>query len=127
MLKRERESNINKEVIILINEILTLAAIITAITTIITIPINLYKKFRKKLDEEKEFKANVIKTLNEIKEKQEKTELYVLKDTILNDKLTIEERITAGDEYVKLGGNGFVKEVYHTLLKKVEKEYEGGM
>ena len=58
----------------MINEILTLAAIITAITTIITIPINLYKKFRKKLDEEKEFKANVIKTLNEIKEKQEKTE-----------------------------------------------------
>ena len=115
------------QVIILINEILTLAAIITAITTIITIPINLYKKFRKKLDEEKEFKANVIKTLNEIKEKQEKTELYVLKDTILNDKLTIEERIIAGDEYVKLGGNGFVKEVYHTLLKKVEKEYEGAM
>ena len=113
--------------IALLNQILTLAAITTAITTIITIPINLYKKFRKKLDEEKEFKANVIKTLNEIKEKQEKTELYVLKDTILNDKLTIEERISAGDEYVKLGGNGFVKEVYHTLLKKVEKEYEGGM
>ena len=50
----------------------------------------------------------------------------MLKDTILNDKLTIEERIIAGDEYVKLGGNGFVKEVYHTLLKKVEKEYERG-
>ena len=53
--------------IALLNQILTLAAITTAITTIITIPINLYKKFRKKLDEEKEFKANVIKTLNEIK------------------------------------------------------------
>ena len=108
----------------MINEILTLAAIITAITTIITIPINLYKKFKNKLVEEKEFKVNVMRTLNEIKEKQEKTELYILKDTILNEKLSIEERILAGDEYVKLGGNGFVKEVYHALLKKVEKEYE---
>ena len=112
--------------IALLNQILTLAAITTAITTIITIPINLYKKFRKKLDEEKEFKVNVMRTLNEIKEKQEKTELYILKDTILNDKLTIEERIIAEDEEVKVGGSGFVKEGYHTLLKKVEKEYERG-
>lgn len=108
----------------MLNQILTLAAITTAITTIITALKKIYQSFKNKLVEEKEFKVNVMRTLNEIKEKQEKTELYVLKDTILNEKLSIEERILAGDEYVKLGGNGFVKEVYHALLKKVEKEYE---
>ena len=110
--------------IALLNQILTLAAITTAITTIITVLKKIYQSFKNKLVEEKEFKVNVMRTLNEIKEKQEKTELYVLKDTILNEKLSIEERILAGDEYVKLGGNGFVQEVYHTLLQKVEKEYE---
>lgn len=37
------------------------------------------------------------------------------------------ERIKAGDEYIKEGGNGEVKHLYHTLIEKLdekENDYE---
>lgn len=39
--------------------------------------------------------------------------------------MPLSERIKAGDEYIKEGGNGEVKHLYHTLIEKLdEKENE---
>ena len=41
--------------------------------------------------------------------------------------MPLSERIKAGDEYIKQGGNGEVKHLYHTLIEKLdekEDEYE---
>ena len=41
--------------------------------------------------------------------------------------MPLSERIKAGDEYIKEGGNGEVKHLYHTLIEKLderENDYE---
>lgn len=48
--------------------------------------------------------------------------LMTLKLVILNDKLSLDERITAGELYIKLGGNGFVKSYYEKLIEKKLQE-----
>lgn len=45
--------------------------------------------------------------------------LSVLKLIIMNKELSIEERIEAGDKYLKLGGNGYVGRIYKNLLSEI--------
>ena len=46
--------------------------------------------------------------------------LQILKVTLLNPNLPIEERLHAGDLYLEKGGNGYGKKVYNELLKEVD-------
>lgn len=86
-----------------------IAGIIGAIVTIVSFFIALYK-FAKKID-------GLVHSIDE-------NTMYTLKLVILNKDLTIEERIHAGDRYISLGGNGYVKQVYKHLCDEVEKEIE---
>ena len=47
--------------------------------------------------------------------------MYTLKLVILNKELSLEERIHAGDRYIALNGNGYVKHVYEGLLKEIDE------
>lgn len=47
--------------------------------------------------------------------------IMTLKIIIMNDKLSLDERILAGEKYISLGGNGFVKKVYDELLEEKMK------
>lgn len=94
-----------------------IASVITALTTII---IALYKvtilvkKFINYIENDKKEREHIADELKTIK-------LYVLKLVILDDKLSLQERLCAGDEYVANGGNGFVKGVYKKLQREVEQ------
>ena len=85
------------------------AGIIGAIVTIVSFFYSLYK-VSKKID-------SIVHSIDE-------NTMYTLKLVILNKELSIEERIHAGDRYISLGGNGYVKLVYKHLLDEVEKGIE---
>lgn len=85
------------------------AGIIGAIVTIVSFFYSLYK-VAKKID-------SIVHSIDE-------NTMYTLKLVILNKELSIEERIHAGDRYISLGGNGYVKQVYKHLCEEVEKEIE---
>ena len=42
--------------------------------------------------------------------------------TITSPYMPLRERIKAGDEYIKAGGNGEVKHLYQTLIKELDKK-----
>ena len=51
------------------------------------------------------------------------TENYIatLRLTIMSEEMPLEERIAAGDKYIKLGGNGAVKHKYEQLLLQLDR------
>lgn len=59
------------------------------------------------------------KMFGDIKEHTEENYLNNLRLVIMSPEMPIEERLRAGDKYVKSGGNGQIKAFY----KKLEKEY----
>ncbi len=44
----------------------------------------------------------------------------------MNDKIPIEERITCGDRYIDLGGNGAIKVYVKELKEEYKKKLEEG-
>ena len=95
----------------MVDNILLIASIITAVTVIVTFLFKLYKFFRTlegKYDDMNELlKSNTI---------------HLLKIAVLDDKLPLTDRIHAGEQYIKLGGNGFIKKKYERLLEEYEKQ-----
>ena len=85
------------------------AGIIGAIVTIVSFFYSLYK-VAKKID-------SIVHSIDE-------NTMYTLKLVILNKELSIEERIHAGDRYIYLDSNDYVKKVYKHLLDEVEKGIE---
>ena len=88
-------------------DIIELSKVIGAIVAIASFLIGVYK---------------VIKGLEKLKEHINENTIYVLKLVILNNELSIEERIHAGDRYIALGGNGYVKHIYQSLLEEIDKK-----
>lgn len=63
----------------------------------------------------------IVELLNEVKvlTKHDREQyLAILRLTTMSRDMPISERIAAGRKYIKLGGNGYVKEYYKQLLKK---------
>lgn len=90
-------------------ENITVGQIIASVGTIITIVsflIGIYK---------------VVRSLEKLKDNINENTMYTLKLVILNKELSLEERISAGDRYIALGGNGYVKHVYEGLLKELDE------
>lgn len=48
--------------------------------------------------------------------------LSILRLTIVSTEMPMSERITAGDKYIKLGGNGAVKHLYQRLVDENAKD-----
>lgn len=96
------------------DNIIAIAAILTAITVIITTIVAAYRFVRKwdKWCEEKN---------------QHDIENYkaILRLVIMTPEMPLSERIEAGDIYVnKLNGNGGVKQKYNELLARFAEEYK---
>jgi hypothetical protein len=82
----------------------TIVPLATAISTIIAIVVPVLKSNSRILHEVKGVKLD--------------TKRLILHD----DQCSIEERINAGDEYMKLGGNGASRIYYEGLVAKYKKE-----
>lgn len=82
-------------------------ATISTLTVIVSFLLGMYK---------------VARSLEKLKDNINENTMYTLKLVILNEDLGIEERIKAGDRYISLGGNGYVKHIYENLIKEIDKK-----
>ena len=96
------------------NQIVSAAAIISAISVILTVIVAAYR-FIRKWDKWREDKD------------RHDIEHYkaILRLVIMTPEMPLSERIEAGDIYVnKLNGNGAVKQKYNELLGRLQEEYK---
>lgn len=94
----------------MIDSILVVASAVTALTAITAFLFKIYNFFRKleiKYDEMNDLLKN--------------NTIHLLKIAVLDDKLPLTDRIHAGEQYIKLGGNGFIKKKYEKLLEEYEE------
>lgn len=92
-------------------KIILIASVITALTVIFTFIITAYKFIRR---EEK---------WRERKDRHDRENyLNILRLVIMSEEMPLSERISAGDKYISLGGNGAVKHKYQDLIKQLEEE-----
>ncbi len=91
-----------------VDKIILVASLITAITVIATFIVSCYKYIRKqeKWHEEKD-------------RHDQENYLNILRLVIMSEEMPLEERIAAGDKYIKLGGNGAVKHKYQELIEQL--------
>ena len=66
--------------------------------------------------------AEMLKKIETIDRHQCENYLTTLRLTICSEEIPLEERIAAGDKYVKLGGNGAVKHKYEELIKQLDEK-----
>ena len=64
---------------------------------------------------------NISKRLDKMEEHDKKQYLSILRLTIMSEEIPVSERIVAGEEYLKNGGNGDVSEFYKNFLKEHTK------
>ncbi len=69
----------------------------------------------------KPFKA-LCKQVDKIDRHETENYLSTLRLTICSEEIPLEERIAAGDKYIKLGGNGAVKHKYEQLIEQLDKQ-----
>lgn len=91
--------------------IIKIASVITALTVIIGCMIKLYKTIDKMEDS---FEA--------IKSGLKEDRLSILKLIIINKAMPLDERVNAGEEYIKNGGNGSVHVKVEELKERYKKE-----
>lgn len=48
--------------------------------------------------------------------------MSTLRLTVMSEEMPIEERLAAGEKYVKEGGNGAIKAKYHMLIKEYQNK-----
>lgn len=95
------------------NRIILIASVLTALGVIITTAVKVYKFIRKWeiwVEEQSEHSLDNYMSILQLK--------------IMSPYMPLSERIKAGDVYVKLGGNGEVKQKYHYLLTGIENDEE---
>ena len=90
----------------MVEKILLVASLFTALGVIITTAVKVYKfirKWDKWVDEQTEHSLD--------------NYLSIKRLTIMSHEMPLSERIAAGDKYIKYGGNGEVKHKYEELLE----------
>jgi hypothetical protein len=97
----------------MVNTIILIASVLTALTVIITTAVKVYKFIRKW---EKWVDEQSVHSLDNY--------MSILQLKIMSPYMPLSERIKAGDIYVKLGGNGEVKQKYHYLLTVIDNDEE---
>lgn len=98
--------------------ILKVASIAGAILTIGTLIGVLISKVKKMIN----FFRQLMNRVENIDRHQKETYLTTLRLTIMADEVPLEERLKAGDEYIKNGGNGAVKAYFETLKEEYQEE-----
>ena len=97
-----------------------IASCVTAITVILTGFWRVHKFIRN--TEEKYDKIE--DKFEKINETMRINTIHLLKIAVLDEDLPITDRIHAGEEYIALGGNGFIKKKYEKLLEEYERKYK---
>lgn len=90
-----------------------IATILGVLGTVIGILFKTYKLAR-----------SIEEKYEEMNELIKENTIHILKIAVLNENLPITDRINAGERYMALGGNGFVKKKYLKLLDEYEKMNE---
>ena len=83
------------------DNIIFIATILGGIGTIIGVLIKMYK-----------FARNIEEKYEEMNELIKENTIHILKIAVLNEDLPVTDRVNAGERYMALGGNGFVKKKY---------------
>ena len=63
-----------------------------------------------------------VKWVEHLAQQCDENVLSILRLTIVSTEMPMSERITAGDKYIKLGGNGAVKHLYQRLVDENAKD-----
>ena len=95
----------------LMDNIILMASLLTAVGVIVATAVKIYKFIRKW---EKWVDEQSVHSLDNY--------MSILQLKIMSPYMPLSERIKAGDIYVKLGGNGEVKQKYHYLLTVIDDE-----
>lgn len=95
----------------MVEKILLIASVLTALGVIITTAVKVYKFVRK-----------WEKWVEETSEHELDNYLSIKRLTIMSHEMPLSERISAGERYIKYGGNGEVKHKYEELLEMLPKE-----
>lgn len=95
----------------MVEKILLIASVLTALGVIITTSVRVYKIVRK-----------WEKWIEETSEHSLENYLSIKRLTIMSHEMPLSERIAAGEKYIKYGGNGEVKHKYEELLNLLPKE-----
>lgn len=93
--------------------IIFISSVIGAISAIFLFLNKIYKIIR-----------NIENKFDNIEKAQKITNLSTLRLVITNESMPLEERVAAGAEYVKLGGNGKIHALYDVLCKIYKEELE---
>ena len=97
----------------IIENIIVLASLLTAIGAIIATTVKVYKfirKWEKWIEEQGEHSLD--------------NYLSIKRLTIMSREMPLSERIAAGDKYIKYGGNGEIKKKYDELLQRFAEEHK---
>lgn len=94
----------------MIDSILIVASVVTALTAIAAFLLKIYKFFRT-LEEKYDEMNDLLKN----------NTIHLLKIAVLDDKLPLTDRIHAGEQYICMGGNGAIKRIYEKLLDEYEE------
>lgn len=95
----------------------------SALTSIVQALISaLRKRLSKKSSVEDHLEAIDAK-INKLDQKSDAQYLSLLRLTVMSDEMPITERLIAGREYVRRGGNGDVKQFVHALEAQCQKGY----
>ena len=90
--------------------IIRIAAVLGALGVIGGVIVKFYRLIRSILDK-----------LESMDKHQTENYIATLRLTIMSEEMPLEERIAAGDKYIKLGGNGAVKHKYEQLLNQLDR------
>ena len=64
----------------------------------------------------------IVERLDRMEQYQHNDYMSTLRLTIMSEKMPMEERLAAGEKYVKEGGNGAMKARNHLLLEQYQQE-----
>lgn len=95
----------------MLNDIILIASLLTALGVLVTTAIKVYKfirKWEKWVEEQSEHALD--------------NYLSIKRLTIMSHEMPLSERISAGEKYIKYGGNGEVKHKYEELLTFLPRE-----
>lgn len=93
-----------------VDVVIKIAAVCTAVTAIVVFFAKLFKII-----------SQTFEAVKKLKEHSLENYMSTLRLTIMSEEMPIEERLNAGEKYISLGGNGAVKCKYQQLQKEYLK------
>lgn len=93
----------------MINNVLLIASILTALTGIGAFLYKTYSFFRSIEDKYDQMNRTI-----------KQNTIYILKIAIMSEEMPLIDRIHAGEAYLQMGGNGMVKKKYNQLIEEYE-------